>query len=139
MRASTGSTKVRPVEVFPPLQSTETEKKSHRLKNLALKTRFFWFFRFWVRQKGVRYILPERRPPALLCAAVVVTALSLNEISASKPVVTPGTLTFTQELFQRMHSGVTQDVSALCLLLLFVIALAGLEAGLRWRVLNQRA
>lgn len=77
--------------------------------------------------------------PAALCTAVIVMALSVHEISASKHVATAGTLTFTQELFQRMHSGVTQDVSSLCLLMLLVLLIGGLEMSLRWRIVHHES
>jgi iron(III) transport system permease protein len=66
-----------------------------------------------------------------LAAVLVVTALSLGEISSSKPAATPGSDTYLQVIFDRMHYGVTNEVAALCLLLLLVLALAGLEVAAR--------
>ena len=55
----------------------------------------------------------------------------LGEISASKLVETPGSETFAQVIFDRMHYGVTNDVAALCLVLLgAVILLGAFGAGL---------
>src|SRR5262249_37952003 len=61
----------------------------------------------------VRVTLPLTYPAAL-GAGLVVLALSLAEISASKFVATPGTETFTQVVFDRMHYGVSRDVASLC-------------------------
>lgn len=51
-------------------------------------------------------------------AAVAVTVLSLGELSASYLVRTPGGETFAHEVWTRMHYGVANHLSALCLLLL---------------------
>jgi iron(III) transport system permease protein len=58
-------------------------------------------------------------------AALAVGVLSLGELGASKLVETPGSQTFTHEVFNLMHYGVSADVAALCLLLLAVVALGG--------------
>jgi iron(III) transport system permease protein len=75
--------------------------------------------------------------PALLTAALVAAALSLSEISASKPVSIPGTDTFTQVLFDRMHYGVPGDVAGPCLVLLLVLAVAGALAAMGSAVLSR--
>lgn len=58
-------------------------------------------------------------------AVLAVSVLALGELGASKLVETPGSQTFTHEVFNLMHYGVTADVAALCLLLLAVVALGG--------------
>ncbi len=58
-------------------------------------------------------------------AAFAVAVLSLGEISASKLVETPGSRTFAHEVFDQMHYGVTNDLAALCLLLLAIVLLGG--------------
>ncbi len=70
--------------------------------------------------------------------ALAVAALAIGELSASKLVETPGSQTFSQVVFDRMHYGVTNDVAALCLVLFgMVLVLALLVCGLRtvknWR------
>src|SRR5262249_57777353 len=54
-----------------------------------------------------------------------VAVLALGEVSAGKIVATPGSQTFTQEIFTQMHWGVTNDLAAMCLLLLGLIMLGG--------------
>jgi iron(III) transport system permease protein len=66
-----------------------------------------------------------------LAAALVVTALSLGEVSASKAVATPGMDTLTLVIFDRMHYGVANDVAGLCLLVLVLLVLAGAEVAAR--------
>jgi iron(III) transport system permease protein len=68
---------------------------------------------------------------SFLWTALVVTALCLSEISASKLVETPGAETFNHFLFDRMHNGVEADVAALCLVLATeIVAAAVLLAGM---------
>ncbi len=57
-----------------------------------------------------------------LLAVVVVGALSLGEISASKLVSTPGSYPFAVKLFADLHFGVGGDLAARCLLLLAAVA-----------------
>jgi len=64
---------------------------------------------------------------AFLWTALIVAALALGEIAASKLVQTPGADTFVNLLFDRMHNGVDNEVAALCLLLL--TAVLGLVAA----------
>src|SRR5262249_31409415 len=62
---------------------------------------------------------------AWLRAALAVGVLALGELSASKLVETPGSPTFTHEVFTQMHRGVPADVAALCLLRLAMVLLGG--------------
>ena len=55
--------------------------------------------------------------------ALAVAILALGEISAGKIVATPGSQTFGHEVFTQMHYGVSNDLAAMCLLLLVVIVL----------------
>ena len=65
-----------------------------------------------------------------LRGALALAVLCLGELSASKLLETPGSTTFTHEVFQQMHYGVGNDLAALCLLLL--TGGAGLRAGVAW-------
>jgi iron(III) transport system permease protein len=56
-----------------------------------------------------------------LSAALAVSVLALGELGASKLVETPGSRTFAHEVFDQMHYGVTNDLAALCLVLLAMI------------------
>jgi iron(III) transport system permease protein len=58
--------------------------------------------------------------------ALAVAALAIGELSASKLVETPGSQTFSQVVFDRMHYGVTNDVAALCLVLFGMVFVLGL-------------
>src|SRR5207248_11584021 len=81
------------------------------------------------RQEFCRIVLPLTIRSGCL-AAVVVAALSLGEISASKLVSTPGAQTFCEELFMQLHTGVDGDVAARSLLLL--AAVSGLTTAVCW-------
>jgi iron(III) transport system permease protein len=76
-----------------------------------------------------RMVIAPLARRARLGAALVVAALALGEIGASKLVETPGSETFSHLVFDRMHYGVTNDVAALCLLLLGALALCGIVAA----------
>jgi iron(III) transport system permease protein len=66
-------------------------------------------------------------------AAWAVAVLSLGELGASKLVCTPGAQTFAHEVFNQMHYGVTNDLAALCLVLLGMVGLGGaVVAGSGW-------
>jgi iron(III) transport system permease protein len=80
-----------------------------------------------------RVVVPLTRP-ALLAAALVTTALSLGEVSGSKPVSTPGMSTFSEVVFDRMHYGVTNEVAALCLVLLLLLGALAAALGV-WPLL----
>jgi iron(III) transport system permease protein len=73
-----------------------------------------------------RWVIKPLARRAWCTAALAGTALALGEISASKLVETPGSETFAQVVFDRMHYGVTNDVAALCLVLLGIVLVAGL-------------
>ena len=49
--------------------------------------------------------------------------LSLGEFSAGKLVSTPGMPSFAEAVFTQMHYGVTNDLAAMCLLLLGAVGL----------------
>jgi iron(III) transport system permease protein len=70
--------------------------------------------------------------PAVIQAALAVAILSLGEVAAGKLVETPGSQTMAHEIFNIMHYGVPNDLAALCLVLLGLVALGGLAlAGVR--------
>jgi iron(III) transport system permease protein len=62
---------------------------------------------------------------AFVRAALAVAVLSLGELSAGKLVETPGSRTFAHEVFDQMHFGVSNDLAALCLVLLAAVVLGG--------------
>ncbi|MBV9126361.1 MAG: ABC transporter permease subunit [Planctomycetes bacterium] len=84
--------------------------------------------------------------PVTLRATLAVAILALGEISASKLVETPGSQTFAQEIFDRMHYGVENDLAACCLVLLAAVVVSGSVVastqkalGIRhWALLRQR-
>ena len=76
--------------------------------------------------------------PAAASAALAVTILALGEVSAGKLVETPGTRTFAHELFNQMHYGVTNDLAALCLVLLLTVLAGGTLLVLSLRVRRAR-
>jgi iron(III) transport system permease protein len=75
--------------------------------------------------------------PACVRAGLAVAILSLGELSAGKLVETPGSQTFAHEVFTQMHYGVTNDLAALCLLLLREVAVGGVLLAL-WEGWSRR-
>jgi iron(III) transport system permease protein len=71
-------------------------------------------------------------------AFLAVTVLSLGELAAGRLVETPGSQTFTHEIFIQMHYGVTNNLAALCLILLGLVALGGTLVAVWNRVLAAR-
>ena len=69
----------------------------------------------------------------IVISILAVAALALNEVGVSIIAGTPGTETFTLLLFNRMHYGVSRDVSCLALVLLFVLLTFLAEIGLRFK------
>lgn len=63
--------------------------------------------------------------PAAGQVAVAVAVLSLGELGAGKLVETPGPRIFAHEIFEQMHYGLTNELAALCLVLLGLVALGG--------------
>ena len=72
-----------------------------------------------------RWIVWPLGLPAAGQVAVAVAVLSLGELGAGKLVATPGPRIFAHEIFELMHYGVTNDLAALCLVLLALVALGG--------------
>jgi iron(III) transport system permease protein len=72
-----------------------------------------------------RWIIWPLGLPACGQVAVAVAVLSLGELGAGKLVETPGPRIFAHEIFEQMHYGVTNDLAALCLVLLGLVALGG--------------
>jgi multiple sugar transport system permease protein len=78
-----------------------------------------------------RVVFPLAMRPWLR-AVLVLAALSLSELAASKLVSTPGGQTYAEELFMQLHYGTSSTLAARSLLLLAVVAgLACLVAGTR--------
>jgi iron(III) transport system permease protein len=74
-----------------------------------------------------------------LAVVVVIAALALGEIGAvAMRVETPDWIMFAHELFNRMHYGQTPDVTALCLVLLLVVAGTGIIVAVGLAVLTGR-
>jgi iron(III) transport system permease protein len=71
------------------------------------------------------HIILPLAAPAHLRTIFAVAVLSLGELGAGKLVETPGSQTFAHEIFTQMHYGVTNDLAALCLVLLTVVLLGG--------------
>ncbi|HLN29830.1 MAG TPA: ABC transporter permease subunit [Gemmataceae bacterium] len=69
----------------------------------------------------LRHVIFPLCAPACLQAGMAVAILSLGELGASKIVDTPGSPTFAHQVFTQMHYGVTNDLAALCLLLLALV------------------
>jgi iron(III) transport system permease protein len=80
---------------------------------------------------------------AWLETALAMAVLSLGELGASKLVQPAGAETFAHAIFVQMHYGVTNDLAALCLVLLAFVAVGGVLVAAgnftisRWR-LNAR-
>jgi ABC-type Fe3+ transport system permease subunit len=72
-----------------------------------------------------RHLILPLTAGGCLLAAVAVAVLSLGELSAGKLVETPGSITFAHEVFTQMHFGVTNNLAALCLILLLAALLGG--------------
>jgi iron(III) transport system permease protein len=75
---------------------------------------------------------------SLCWTAFVVTALALGEFAAGRRVETPGSESFASLLFNRLHTGATPDVAALCLVLAAWL-LAALAAAWLGAMLWKRA
>ena len=81
------------------------------------------------RQELWYFILPLMAAVCLR-AGQAVAILRLGELGAGKLVATPGSQTFAHEVFTQMHYGVTNDLAALCLVLLLVVGLGGCLFGI---------
>lgn len=84
----------------------------------------------------LRFVFWPLGASACLRAGLAVAVLSLGELSAGKLVETPGAQTFAHKIFEQMHYGVTNDLAALCLVLLAMVA--GSAALLRGTMKFQR-
>ena len=67
-------------------------------------------------------------------AVVGVAILALGELGASKLLETPGSITFAHEVFSLMHYGLSNDLSAHCLLMLLTVS----AATLLWAIVAAR-
>ncbi len=68
--------------------------------------------------RELRLVIWPMYAPAVLRTALAVAVLSLGEISAGKLVSTPGMPSFAEAVWTQMHYGVTNNLAAMCLLLL---------------------
>lgn len=80
-----------------------------------------------------RYVVWPLSAMACLRAALAVTVLALGELSASKLVATPGSHTFAHDVFIKMHYGITNDLAALCLLVLAAVMVGGTLVAIAFR------
>ena len=71
----------------------------------------------------LRLVMWPMHAPAALRTALAVGVLSLGELSAGKLVSTPGMPSFAEAVFTQMHYGVTNNLAAMCLLLLAAVGL----------------
>jgi iron(III) transport system permease protein len=77
---------------------------------------------------------------AVVIAGLAGSALCLGEVAASTRVATPGWDSFTKMLFDRMHFGVDNNVSALCVLMLasvVILTIAGFAIASVMRVFRR--
>lgn len=80
-----------------------------------------------------RYVVWPLFALATVRTALAVAVLSLGELSAGKLVEPPGSEIFAHKVFDLMHFGITNDLAALCLVLLTFVLLGGaLVALLGW-------
>jgi iron(III) transport system permease protein len=83
----------------------------------------------------LRFVVLPLTAPACVRAGLAVTVLSLGELSASKLLTTPGSQTFAHQVFAQMHYSATNNVAALCLVLLAAVVIgAAAWAGVGWLV-----
>ena len=73
----------------------------------------------------LRRVVSPLLAPVCGSAGLAVAILALGEVSAGKLVETPGTQLFAHEVFTLMHYGITNDLAALCLVLLAAVTLGG--------------
>jgi ABC-type Fe3+ transport system permease subunit len=73
----------------------------------------------------LRWIVWPLSRSEFIKAALAVAVLSLGELGAGKLVQTPGPRIFAHEIFEEMHSGVTNELAALCLVLLGLVVMGG--------------
>jgi iron(III) transport system permease protein len=78
----------------------------------------------------LRHVIWPLAAAACAQALLVAAVLSLGELSAGKLVATPGWPSFTHEVFTQMHYGVTNDLAALCLVLLAAVVGGGAAVAL---------
>jgi iron(III) transport system permease protein len=80
-----------------------------------------------------RHVVWPATRRAFAVATVVVTALALGELAASKIVQVPGRSTFAQELFAQMHYASTATTAALALVQLALAIAAWGVLSMTWR------
>jgi iron(III) transport system permease protein len=82
-----------------------------------------------------RHLIFPLALPFAAQATLAVAILSLGELGAEKLVETPDSQTVAHAIFDLMHYGVTNDLAALSLILLGMVALGGLTLALMDRLL----
>jgi iron(III) transport system permease protein len=80
------------------------------------------------RQTWLQVRLPMLMP-GLVAAASLTFALTLGEIGATLLVAPPGRSTITLRIYNFLHSGESEAVAGLCLMMAVIAALAGLVAA----------
>jgi ABC-type Fe3+ transport system permease subunit len=75
---------------------------------------------------------------ATLVTGLAAAALCLGEVGASERIATPGWESFAGRLLKLMHTGVDNNVSALCVLALLAIAACGAVIGIGSTLMRAR-
>jgi iron(III) transport system permease protein len=86
----------------------------------------------------LRWVVLPLAWPAVVQGTIVVAILSLGELGAGKLAEIPGSQTIAHEIFNLMHYGVTNDVAAMCLVLLGFIAVGALVLAFVSRFVGRR-
>ena len=73
---------------------------------------------------------------AALVTGLAAAALCLGEVGASERIATPGWEAFAGRLLKLMHTGVDNNVSALCVLALSAVAGCGVVVGGAWVLIS---
>jgi iron(III) transport system permease protein len=89
----------------------------------------------WPLQE-LRQVIFPLTAAACLWAGLAVMVLALGELSASKLVATPGSAIFAHDIFTKMHYGITNDLAAVCLLLLVWVGVGGALVALLGRLIK---
>ncbi len=90
------------------------------------------------RRREFGFVAVPMYAAAILRAAVAVGVLSLGEVSAGKLVSTPGWDSFAEVVWTQMHYGVTNNLAALCLLMLAAVAAGAALTALRFSTSPER-
>jgi iron(III) transport system permease protein len=79
-----------------------------------------------------RFAIPMRLS-SLALAWIVALAVATGDLAASILVIPPGVETLSVRIFGLIHAGVSDQVAALCLLIVLAVAILTAAAWLLWR------